>query len=77
MRKKHHIINIIAAQHPGEEVLEEYRRHRLPLSVTLEVEEHLLLCSSCQDEVDELEVFAEKLRLAYGGSKALPRFCTA
>jgi hypothetical protein len=50
--------------HPSEEILEEYVFHRLPEPLAAQVEEHLLICPSCQDAVGETDRFVSALRLA-------------
>jgi hypothetical protein len=43
--------------HPSEAVLENYALHRLREGETASFEEHLLLCESCQDALEELDQF--------------------
>jgi len=50
--------------HPNEEILEEYVLHRLPETLAAQVEEHLLICQSCQDEVAETDEFVAALKVA-------------
>jgi hypothetical protein len=50
--------------HPSEEILEEYVFHRLPKALIARVEEHLLVCHSCQDAVEETERFVSDLKVA-------------
>ena len=50
--------------HPSEEILEEYVFHRLPDALAAQVEEHLLICPSCQDAITETDRFLSALRLA-------------
>jgi hypothetical protein len=52
------------ASHPSEEILEEYVFHRLPEALTAQVEEHLLICHSCQDAVQETDGFVFDLKAA-------------
>jgi hypothetical protein len=52
------------ASHPSEEFLEEYVFHRLPEVLTTQVEEHLLICHSCQDAVGETDGFVFDLKAA-------------
>ena len=74
--------------HPSEEILEEYAFHRLPEALAAQVEEHLLICHSCQDAVAETDRVrgrpegrgkanrfppSGRLRLAELSSPALPR----
>jgi hypothetical protein len=50
--------------HPNEEILEEYALHRLPETLAAQVEEHLLLCETCQGTVGETDVFVAAMKLA-------------
>jgi len=50
--------------HPSEEILEEYVFHRLPGVLVAQVEEHLLICESCQDAVAETDRFVSAMRTA-------------
>jgi len=50
--------------HPSDEILEEYVFHRLPVGLEIQVEEHLLLCHSCQDAVAQTEEFVATLKVA-------------
>ena len=50
--------------HPTEEILEEYVLHHLSEQLAAQVEEHLLICHSCQDAVAETEEFVSALKLA-------------
>ena len=48
--------------HPTEEVLEEYVFHHLPEALTAQVEEHLLICDSCQEAVQKIDEFASAMK---------------
>ncbi len=50
--------------HPSEDILEEYALNRLPETLAAPVEEHLLLCYSCQDAVAETDEFVADLKIA-------------
>ena len=50
--------------HPSEEILEEYVFHRLPEPLTAQVEEHLLICQSCQDTITDTDQFVAALKAA-------------
>ena len=52
------------ASHPSEEILEEYVFYRLPEALAAQVEEHLLICHSCQDAVAEADGFVSDLKAA-------------
>jgi len=53
--------------HPNEDILEEYALHRLPAALTAQVEEHLLLCESCQNAVAGTDSFVAAMKLAVDG----------
>src|ERR1700733_4111585 len=57
--------------HPNEEILEEYALHRLPETLAAQVEEHLLICHSCQDAVATTDQFVATLKVA--ASQPAPR----
>jgi hypothetical protein len=50
--------------HPTEEILEEYVLLRLPEALAAPLEEHLLLCHSCQDALAETDRFVSDLKIA-------------
>ena len=50
--------------HPTEEILEEYARNHLPEALVAQVEEHLLICPSCQDAVSEIDRFVSAFQAA-------------
>jgi hypothetical protein len=50
--------------HPNEDILEEYALHRLPDALTAQVEEHLLLCESCQNAVAGTDSFVAAMKIA-------------
>jgi len=50
--------------HPSEEILEEYVLLRLPQTLAVQIEEHLLICPSCQDAAGATEQFVSALRAA-------------
>jgi hypothetical protein len=52
--------------HPTEEILEEYVFDRLPEDRAAQVEEHLLICQSCQDAVAETDRFVSALKATVG-----------
>src|SRR5450755_3459715 len=49
--------------HPSEEVLDEYALNRLPEAVAAPIEEHLLICHSCQDALYVTEQFVSALKV--------------
>ena len=54
--------------HPTEEILEEYVFQRLPEPLIAQVEEHLLICESCQDGVMEIDRFVPAFKAAAGAA---------
>ena len=62
----------IEAQHPSEDVLENYLMHRLSSSKSLEVEGHLLICNQCQQTIEELEDLLGSIKLACLQSEVCP-----
>lgn len=50
--------------HPSEESLESYALGSLEEPVLGELEEHLLLCSQCQDQLKEIDTFQAAMRSA-------------
>ncbi len=50
--------------HQTDEQLELYSLGRLPEPLAAAIEEHLLVCSTCQEHLDEMEVFATAMRRA-------------
>lgn len=54
------------AAHPSDEILEEYVFHRLPEALATQVEEHLLICTTCQDAVVATDQFIAALKVSAG-----------
>jgi hypothetical protein len=52
--------------HPGEEALENYAMGRSRGAQLAQIEKHLLVCSICQDRLEELEAFLAAMRSAAG-----------
>jgi hypothetical protein len=52
------------SNHVEEERLEEYSMGCLPETETAQVEEHILICESCQDKLDHLDSFVRSMRHA-------------
>ena len=50
--------------HVADDVLEMYLMKSLPEDDIASVEEHLLICSACQDQVEETETFIHAARVA-------------
>ena len=45
--------------------IENYALRHLPATQTASAEEHLLLCQSCGDRLDEVEIFREAVSKAF------------
>ena len=56
--------SVLENLHCDDDQLELYALRRLPESRVAELEEHLLLCASCQCRLDEVETFALSMRAA-------------
>ncbi len=52
------------APHPGDDMLELYSLGRLDETAAAALEEHLLVCPHCQQQLDELDLFAQAARQA-------------
>ena len=50
--------------HPSDEILEDYALCRLPEALAAPIEEHLLICPSCQNAIAETDQFVAALRSA-------------
>ena len=50
--------------HPSQELLEEYVFHRLSEARVAQIEEHILICEVCQENVRELDMFVSTLKAA-------------
>jgi len=57
--------------HQPDDRLELYALGRLPEADLAIVEEHLLVCTSCQERLDELELFAIAMRQAIAAEPAV------
>jgi predicted anti-sigma-YlaC factor YlaD len=57
--------------HLSEELLDEYVRRPLSTEAHI-VEEHLLLCERCRDNVSELEEFVRALRYVFTTAERSP-----
>ncbi|HUA20643.1 MAG TPA: hypothetical protein VMB25_17970 [Bryobacteraceae bacterium] len=58
-------MNAGLGRHLSEEFLEEWVFHRLPGSVCASLEEHLLVCPTCQDRLAEIDEFVFVLKAAF------------
>jgi hypothetical protein len=47
----------LRSDHSSDEILEQYAMHSLQEPVLAEVEEHLLVCSRCQEQLKEIEAY--------------------
>jgi hypothetical protein len=50
--------------HPSEEALERYATHSLEEPALAEIEEHLLVCSQCQQQLEEIDAYVSAMRSA-------------
>jgi hypothetical protein len=60
-------------RHPGNEVLERYSLANLSEPELERVEEHLLVCETCQDELAEIETFIGDMKYACAHVKPAPK----
>jgi len=50
--------------HPSEDILEEYVVGRLPEALIEQIEEHLLICHTCQDVVEQTGQFISAMKIS-------------
>jgi methionine-rich copper-binding protein CopC len=50
--------------HASDEALEQYATRSLPEAALAEIEEHLLVCSQCQQQLEEIDAFVSAMRSA-------------
>ena len=50
--------------HASDEALELYATHSLPEPALAEIEEHLLVCSRCQQQLEEIDAYVSAMRSA-------------
>ncbi len=50
--------------HASDEALEQYATHSLPEPALAEIEEHLLVCSQCQQQLEEIDQYVSAMRSA-------------
>ena len=60
----------LAVDHVPEDSLEAYARHKLSANHRAGVENHLLLCRTCQTKLLEIEEYVRALRAALQGVNA-------
>ena len=53
--------------HASDEALEQYATHSLPEGALAEIEEHLLVCSQCQQQLEEIDAYVSAMRGAAKG----------
>jgi hypothetical protein len=63
---------VVGILHQTDERLELYALGRLPEPWVAEVEEHLLVCATCQERVDDLEAYAFAMQQAISTEPAEP-----
>ena len=51
-------------EHASDEALEQYATHSLPETALAEIEEHLLVCSQCQQQLEEIDAYVSAMRSA-------------
>jgi anti-sigma factor RsiW len=70
------MMGVVGISHQTDEQLERYALGCLPEPWMAEVEEHLLVCATCQERVDDLEAYSLAMRQAISTepAKAAPRF---
>jgi len=66
------VIGVVGISHQTDEQLELYALGRLSPPLVAEVEEHLLVCGSCQERVDDLQAYAFAMREAIASEPAQP-----
>ena len=54
-------------EHASDEALERYATHSLPEAALAEIEEHLLVCSQCQQQLEEIDAYVSAMRSAAKG----------
>ena len=59
--------------HPDSEELERYALGRTPFGVMDGLEDHLLVCETCREQVRDAELFAETVRCAITSSESRAR----
>ncbi len=52
------------AEHPTDEVLEQYSLGQLPEPRSISLEEHLFTCKSCQDRLQQADEYVAAMRTA-------------
>jgi hypothetical protein len=52
----------LRSEHASDEALEQYAMHSLPEPALAGVEEHLLICSRCQEQLKEIEEYVSAMR---------------
>ena len=62
------------SSHISEELLEQYAFRRLTEPQSAPVEEHLLICPTCQDRLDEIENYIQVMKLAASRQRQKSRF---
>jgi len=53
--------------HASDEALERYATHSLPEAALAEIEEHLLVCSQCQQQLEQIDAYVSAMRSAAKG----------
>ena len=58
------VMQLRNGEHPTDEALEQYATHSLPEPALAEIEEHLLVCSQCQLQFEEIDAYVSAMRSA-------------
>src|SRR5690348_5989383 len=65
-------MNLDMGPHVAEDVLEKYLLHQLKEPETERIEEHLLICSVCQNQVQQIEEFILAAKAALRSTERKP-----
>jgi predicted anti-sigma-YlaC factor YlaD len=58
------VMQLRKGDHASDEALEQYATHSLPELALAEIEEHLLVCSQCQQQLEEIDAYVSAMRSA-------------
>lgn len=61
------------AGHPEDDVLEQYAMAQLPAATAESLEEHVLVCASCQDRLDFTETYVRSMKAAMASAEKAPQ----
>jgi hypothetical protein len=60
---------MFTAGHPEDDVLEKYAMAKLEEPMVEEIEEHILICASCQDRLDFTETYLRSMKCALASAQ--------